>query len=305
MPTIPDSSARRRSLREAEAKAVALFAEAGRRNLIAPGVSEAELNEDVYALAFEMYGIKKYWHKRIVRAGANTLCLYRENPPELVLQEDDIGFFDFGPVFEEWEADLGRTFVLGTDATKLRMQRDIEECWGLGKRHFDSHPDITGNELYQFFVSECHARGWEYALAHSGHLIGNFPHESIHGNDATTWIRPDNHVAMRAPAKDGSPRDWILELQFMDRDKRIGAFFEQLLTVDGWRRPILMPEFVEVADVTQDLLSQPTLAPSPDASTRPTGSSEHCAACQAGGQPGHRVRERVHLALPEVRLAAG
>jgi Xaa-Pro dipeptidase len=32
-----------------------------------------------------------------------------------VIGDDDIVFCDFGPVSEEWEADFGRTFVLGSD----------------------------------------------------------------------------------------------------------------------------------------------------------------------------------------------
>ena len=61
----------------------------------------------------QMYGISRYWHKRIVRAGRNTLAPYDENPPDLTVGEDDIVFLDLGPVFEEWEADFGRTFVVG------------------------------------------------------------------------------------------------------------------------------------------------------------------------------------------------
>jgi len=31
----------------------------------------------------------------------------------------------------------------------------------------------------------------------------------------------------------GRPRHWILEIHFVDRQRRIGGFFEELLTVDG------------------------------------------------------------------------
>ena len=36
---------------------------------------------------------------------------------------------------------------------------------------------------------------------------------------------------MFEPDKGGNPRDWILEIHYVDRDKKIGGFFEQLLTV--------------------------------------------------------------------------
>ena len=35
-----------------------------------------------------------------------------------IIADDDILFLDFGPIFEEWEADFGRTFVLGDDAVR-------------------------------------------------------------------------------------------------------------------------------------------------------------------------------------------
>lgn len=37
---------------------------------------------------------------------------------------------------------------------------------------------------------------------------------------------------MRAPDQNGHPRDWILEIHFVDRKLEIGGFMEQLLTVD-------------------------------------------------------------------------
>ena len=94
-------------LLQAQAKAVRLFEEIDARGLIRPGITEKTLNADIYALAKEMYGITTYWHKRIVRAGKNTLLPYAENPPDLMIETDDILFFDLGPVFEHWEADFG------------------------------------------------------------------------------------------------------------------------------------------------------------------------------------------------------
>ena len=66
---------------DAQGKAQALFAEIESQNLIRPGVAESKINEDIYALARKMYGITRYWHKRIVRAGRNTLAPYDENTP--------------------------------------------------------------------------------------------------------------------------------------------------------------------------------------------------------------------------------
>ena len=79
--TLTPYTERHRALRYAETKAAHLFAETEARGLIRPGVSEKVLNTQIYELAFELYGIRKYWHKRIVRAGRNTLEPYREKPP--------------------------------------------------------------------------------------------------------------------------------------------------------------------------------------------------------------------------------
>jgi hypothetical protein len=44
-------------LLDAQAKAQALFAEVETRNLIHPGTKESQINEDIYTLAEQMYGI--------------------------------------------------------------------------------------------------------------------------------------------------------------------------------------------------------------------------------------------------------
>jgi Xaa-Pro dipeptidase len=223
---------RHQQLRAAETKALQLFAEVETRQLVCAGVPESALNAQVYALASELFGVKKYWHKRIVRAGANTLHPYRENPPDRLIQPDDIVFFDFGPVFEDWEADLGRTYVLGNDPIKARIRQDIEEAWHVAKAHFMATPNITGAAMYRFVVELTHSLGWEYPQAHCGHLIGNFPHEELFGEDLENYIHPENRTKMRDPDKNGNPRDWILEIHFVDRPRQIGGFFEQLLNVD-------------------------------------------------------------------------
>jgi hypothetical protein len=35
---------------------------------------------------------------------------------------------------------------------------------------------------------------------------------------------------MNEPDKNGNPRDWILEIHFIDESLKIGGFYEQLLT---------------------------------------------------------------------------
>jgi Xaa-Pro dipeptidase len=218
-------------LLEAQSKAVQLFNQIEARELIRPGITEKDLNADIYALAKEMYGINTYWHKRIVRAGSNTLLPYAENPPDLMLGTDDILFLDLGPVFEQWEADFGRTFVLGSDPLKHKIQQDVGHAFAQGKRYFNETPDITSSELFSYARSMAEEFGWEFGGPIAGHLIGQFPHERIAGDKVTLYVHPDSHLPMRTVDEKGQKRHWILEIHFVDREHRIGGFYEELLSV--------------------------------------------------------------------------
>lgn len=217
-------------LQEAEKKACLLFDTIEQRHLIQAGISERELNQKIFELAFELFGIRKYWHKRIVRSGKNTVLPYKENPPDLILQEDDILFFDFGPVFEEWEADFGRTYVIGNNPDKRKICRDAESAWLEGKKFFEAHhSQLSGAAFYRFTCELAQKYGWQYGNEHCGHLIGNFPHEKIIGEEIIHYIHPDNHTLMCEKDQHGNERHWIYEIHFTDSNQQYGAFFEQLL----------------------------------------------------------------------------
>ncbi|MEI9979403.1 MAG: M24 family metallopeptidase [Edaphobacter sp.] len=218
-------------LLEAQTKAEALFREVETRGLIRHGITESRLNADIYALAKEMYGITTYWHKRIVRAGRNTLLPYNENPPDLTIGEDEILFLDLGPVFEQWEADFGRTFVLGSNPLKLKMQRDVEAAFADGKRYFKDQPAITSRELFHYVESLAAKYNWKFGGPIAGHLIGQFPHEKIADDKVTLYVHPKSNLPMRSLDEEGRRRHWILEIHFVDREREIGGFYEELLTI--------------------------------------------------------------------------
>lgn len=221
----------RQKLIEAEEKADLLFQKINDLGMITEGKTERELNEEVFSLAFELFGIKKYWHKRIVRAGKNTLLPYKENPPDLILQKDDILFFDFGPVFDDWEADIGRTYVLGSDSNKIKLKKDVELAWYEGKEYFDRNKEkLTGADFYNYTKELALKYGREYGNIHCGHLIGNFPHEKIIGEETVNYIHPENEQLMINKDKNGNERFWIYEIHFIDRGSETGGFFEQLLS---------------------------------------------------------------------------
>ena len=58
-----DDDARTRSLVEAEGYASELFAEIGRRGLVAPGRLESEVSREVRDLGAELFGTSRHWHK--------------------------------------------------------------------------------------------------------------------------------------------------------------------------------------------------------------------------------------------------
>jgi Xaa-Pro aminopeptidase len=214
----------------AEQKAKELFSTVEERDLIVPGKSELQLIEEVAQIAKEDFGIEKYWHKKIVRAGINTLQPFNGNPPDRVIQNDDIVVLDFGPIFEGFEADLGRTYVIGNDPLKLKVQRDVEAAWYEAKGWYDDQSSLTGAEFFNYVIDLSKRYGYEFGNEIAGHLVGPFPHEQPDDpNDLCFDIHPDNHSSILLLDKQGNSRNWILEIQFVDRVNNIGGFFEQLL----------------------------------------------------------------------------
>ena len=226
---VEDETVRATRLLDAQAKAVELFAVVEARGILAPGVRETEASDAIRDLAGDLFGIDRYWHKRIVRAGVNTLRPYRENPPDRVIGEDDIVFADFGPIFEAWEADFGRTFVLGDDPVKHRLRDALPVVFDAGREYFETHPDVTGEELYAHVVGLAEQAGWEFGGAIAGHLVGQFPHETIDGTRIESYIAPGSDRPMRRPDRAGQTSHWILEIHLVDREREIGGFFEELL----------------------------------------------------------------------------
>jgi Xaa-Pro dipeptidase len=218
------------SLLEAQNKAAALFADVVSGGLIEAGKLESELSEEIHRLAQERYGVRRHWHKRIARAGPNTLLGYYEDSQDRRIEADDVVFLDFGPVFESWEADFGRTYALGSDPDKHRLVSDIGVAFRRGKELYERTPDLTAGALYDFVAGLATTSGWEFGAATAGHLIGHFPHERS-PDKKRFQIRSGNGLRLREPADSGNPRHWILEIHFVDRTRGFGGFFEELLTV--------------------------------------------------------------------------
>jgi Xaa-Pro aminopeptidase len=220
----------RTKLLHAEMTTIQLFETIEKERLIVPGKSEAQLAQEVSNLAFEKFGIKDHWHKKIVRTGVNTLANYGQDPSNRFIQEDEILFIDFGPIVDDYEADLGRTYVVGKDPVKLKLKDDVENAWYEIQKWFQSQTTLKASDLFQFVVEKTSQYGWTFGGEIAGHIVGKFPHEQpADPKSLELDIHPDNHNDMFLLDANGNMRHWILELQFIDKEKQIGGYFEQLL----------------------------------------------------------------------------
>lgn len=268
MPAEPPSlteDQRAAALLDAQQKAAALFDAIERGGLLRPGVSEAALSREIHALgagALAALGgsssggiVQAHWHKRVVRSGPHTLLPYQENPPDRTLAPGDILFVDLGPVFEgAWEADFGRTFVLPPPApapssfssseqekdaqdddfqAKCRLRDALAPAWAACRDAYRARPDgaMTGGELYARAQEAARSAGYEFGGAHAGHLVGHFPHERIPNDMVTFYITSGNDLPMGRLDGNGKKYHWILEMHLVDRERQIGGFMEELLTV--------------------------------------------------------------------------
>ncbi len=223
----------RQKLMLAEQKAKELFYTVEKRGLIVAGKSESILCGEILKMAKEDFGVENHWGKKIVRTGINTLQPYSADPQDLIIEAGDILFFDFHPVFEGWEADLGRTYVLGNDPVKQKIKQDVEAAWHEGNAWYFKQNKLTGAEFFSYATNLAKRYGYEFGNAIAGHIIGKFPHEQPDDpNDLCLDVHPDNHNDILELDKNGNKRHWMLELHFVDKTNNIGAFFEQLLTAD-------------------------------------------------------------------------
>lgn len=182
-----------------------------------PGMSEREAKKIIQNLQKEL-GAPRAWHAPQIRFGENTVLSFggtsRTGP---LLKENDIFFFDLGPIFENHEGDVGRTFSIGNDPEMIKCAKDVEQIWIEVRDHwYRTH--VSGRELYAFAAQCAEARGWQLILkGASGHRVSDFPH-----------IAKNRGVMGRFKEKPTENR-WILEIQIRHPVRNFGAFYEDLL----------------------------------------------------------------------------
>jgi Xaa-Pro dipeptidase len=225
----PVEDSRRAELERAQAKALNLFDAIERDGLIRAGVSERQVEDQIGTLAEREFGVKKHWHRRIVRAGANSVTIAGDNPPVRTIAEDDIVYVDLGPVFEAWEADIGKSYVLDDNPEKNRLVADLPRLFEQVQTHYHRNPGMSGAELYAYAQKTAQDAGWRFGGQIAGHIVSEFAHALIPGDKALNRISPLNPKPMTDPDGKGQHRHWILEIHLVAEDGSFGGFYERLL----------------------------------------------------------------------------
>jgi Xaa-Pro dipeptidase len=225
----PVEENRRAELERAQAKALQLFDAIERDGLVRANVTERQVEDGIGELAEREFGVEKHWHRRIVRAGPNGITVAGDNPPVRTIGEDDIVYVDLGPVFEAWEADIGKSYVLGDDPEKHRLVADLPRIFQGVQAHYHKRPAMTGAELYAHAQKEAADAGWRFGGKIAGHIVSEFAHALIPGDKALNRISPLNPKPMTDPDGKGRDRHWILEIHLVAKDESFGGFYERLL----------------------------------------------------------------------------
>jgi Xaa-Pro dipeptidase len=107
----------------------------------------------------------------------------------------------------------------------------LPEIWEAGRTYFHDHTDVTGEELFDHVVALSEAAGWRFGGVIAGHLVGEFPHEKIAGEEIDSHVAPGSHLPMRRDHRSGRRCHRILEMHLVEQDGRYGGFHEELLDI--------------------------------------------------------------------------
>ncbi len=150
----------RTKLLQAQYTTIALFEAVEKKGLITAGKTESQLSNEINQLALEKFSIQQHWHKKIVRAGKNTQCSYPDNPPDVMIEEEDIVVLDFGPIVDGYEADLGRTYVIGNNTVMQKIKSDVELAWYEIQQWYHQQRFLKASDLYHYAVKKANEYGY-------------------------------------------------------------------------------------------------------------------------------------------------
>lgn len=213
----------------AEERALTMLAAIEAAGFVRPGRTEGEVDRDIEALAAREFGVERHWHKRLVRTGPNTLCVFADTPPERTIAESDTVYVDLGPVLEDWEADIGQTYALGEDHARHALVEALPEVFEETRAKANATNNITGAELFAFACAAAEARGYIFGGVIAGHIVGEFPHARWPGEKDHQRISAANITKQADLDAFGRARFWITEVHLVAQDRSFGGFYERLL----------------------------------------------------------------------------
>jgi hypothetical protein len=94
---------------------------------------------------------------------------------------------------------------------RLRLRDDLSDMFTAGRRFFEGLDAVTGEQLHDEMAQLADARGWALGNSHSGHLVGEFPHQNFDSDRLESMITPGNTKPMRRTDPSGRVAHWILE----------------------------------------------------------------------------------------------
>lgn len=161
-------------------------------------------------------GLEKKWHPTKLRFGKNTTKSFRDQSDEVVLNENDIFFFDIGPVYGDHEGDFGETFVVGHNSENQKLAHASKEIFEFTKECWQKEK-LTGMDLYKKAEELSLKMGYQLNTKMYGHRLGDFPH--------ALYCKESLGLMDFNPA----PFLWVLEIHIIDQKRQLGSFYEDLL----------------------------------------------------------------------------
>lgn len=156
------------------------------------------------------------WHPPKIRIAKDTTCSFRDKSEQRKsIEKGDLFFFDFGPVINDHEADVGQTFRLGDSAFENPAQLVFKKCEKLWQE-----TGLSGTALYEKANQFANELNLIVNPKMAGHRLGDFPHSLFFkGSLQSIDFKPCDHL-------------WVLEIHLIDESKNIGYFYEDILGVE-------------------------------------------------------------------------
>jgi Xaa-Pro aminopeptidase len=199
-----------------EARRLTMLAVEQISDLVEIGMQETD-GAELIDTTLKNLGVDKKWHPNKFRIGSNTLKSFRDiSQPNIKLQKNDIYFIDIGPVWNSHEGDYGNTFTVGNNPDHNKISNASRQIFS-ETAQFWKNEKKSGKKLYEFASLSAKKLGYELNNRMKGHRIGDFPHHLFYkGGMIDIDETPCNNL-------------WILEIHIVDNEKKIGAFFEDIL----------------------------------------------------------------------------